>query len=287
MSESIAVLLTCHNRKEKTLKCLEALYACKIPEEFNIEVYLVDDGSIDGTGEVVRAQFPEVNVIDGDGSLYWNRGMRLAWKTAAETKDHDFYLWLNDDTFLDENALVELLSCYKKEKKEAGNYSIITGACRARNENTFTYGGRNEDGPVRPNGDLQSCTYINGNVVLVPEEIFNTIGNLSSDYTHAMGDIDYGLRALKHDFKCYTTRIYIAVCESTEKSEWSNPNTPFLKRLKLLYSPKGLCISEYLKFRKKFWKREWILYAVKAYLKVLFPKLYNKLSNMNIKNFFS
>ncbi|MBP8793116.1 MAG: hypothetical protein KBE41_04435 [Lutibacter sp.] len=40
----IAVLLTCHNRKEKTLQCLEALYLNEIPAGYFLDVFLADVG---------------------------------------------------------------------------------------------------------------------------------------------------------------------------------------------------------------------------------------------------
>ncbi len=66
-SGGIAVLLTCHNRRAETLRCLEALLAQDAGA--SLRVFLVDDGSTDGTGEAVRVSFPQVNVVQGDGSL--------------------------------------------------------------------------------------------------------------------------------------------------------------------------------------------------------------------------
>ena len=110
----IAVLLTCHNRKKKTLQCLNALNIQEgLEVDYNIEVFLVDDGSFDGTAEAIVACFPNVHIIQGNGNLYWNQGMRLAWDTAAKTKDYDFYLWLNDDTILDKDAIINLIDILK------------------------------------------------------------------------------------------------------------------------------------------------------------------------------
>jgi hypothetical protein len=36
-------------------------------------------------------------VLGGDGSLFWNGGMRLAYADAMRS-DFDYYLWLNGDT---------------------------------------------------------------------------------------------------------------------------------------------------------------------------------------------
>lgn len=83
----VAVLLTCHNRKEKTLRCLKHLFAQESnAKKYFIEVFLVDDSSTDGTSEGVKDLFPNVNIIKGDGNLFWSRGMQLAWKIAIEKK---------------------------------------------------------------------------------------------------------------------------------------------------------------------------------------------------------
>jgi len=114
-----AVLLTCFNRKEKTLSCLESIYAQSNKEGFTLKVYLVDDGSTDGTSEAVKKNFPQVNVIKGDGTLFWNGGMRVAFSKAMEN-EHDYYLWLNDDTFIYPDSLKILIETSKsiKLKKE-------------------------------------------------------------------------------------------------------------------------------------------------------------------------
>lgn len=277
--KSIAVLVTCHNRREKTLTCLTSLFGNNLQKDYVLETFLVDDGSTDGTTDEVRKKFPPVNIITGNGNLYWNGGMRLAWESASKTKDFDFYLWLNDDTLLDEFALKDLFNSYQEANSKTKNESIIVGACRESSDSeNFSYGGRTENGPVIPNGKLQECKYINGNVVLVSKEIFKILGNLSPEYTHSIGDFDYGLRASKLGIRCYSTTKYVAVCPNNESAAWSNPNTPLKQRIKLLFSSKGLNLKEYIVFRKKFWGWRWIIFGVKAYVKTLFPYQYQWLN---------
>lgn len=278
----IAVLITCHNRKEKTLSCLDYLYAAinKV-NRCLFHVFLVDDGSTDGTGEIVGIHFPQVTVIKGNGNLFWNGGMRLAWETAKEIKDYDYYLWLNDDTFLDNNAIIELLECHEEALIRNSQSSIIVGSCRADvADDLGSYGGRTKTKLLIPNGELQNCLYINGNIVLIPKEIFEILGNLSPEYTHGIGDFDYGLRAIQAGFNCYVTRKYIAVCPRNQLAKWCNPKTPIVKRFQLLYSPKGLNLIEYLSFRKKYEGKKWIVYAIKAYLKTLSPSVYHYLTKI-------
>lgn len=135
----IAVLLTVFNRKEKTLLCLKNLYQQTIPYEYQMDIYLTNDGCTDGTPEAVKEQYPQVNIINAQGNLYWNRGMHLAWQTAAKTKDYDYYLWINDDTFIYEGAIENLLSTATLHKGKA----IITSACEDTKTHSYiTYGGR-------------------------------------------------------------------------------------------------------------------------------------------------
>ena len=71
----IAVLLTCHNRVEKTLDFLHSLVRVKCPQNVEIDVYLNDDGSTDGTREAVRAWYEStkpaitLHVLQGSGFL--------------------------------------------------------------------------------------------------------------------------------------------------------------------------------------------------------------------------
>ena len=67
---NIAVLITCHNRKQKTIKCLQALFNQSHIENVKLKVFLVDDGSIDGTKQAINELFPDVTVIEGTGNLF-------------------------------------------------------------------------------------------------------------------------------------------------------------------------------------------------------------------------
>tara|TARA_Y100001970_G_C14166441_1_gene821560 strand:- start:614 stop:1459 length:846 start_codon:yes stop_codon:yes gene_type:complete len=277
--KNLAILLTCYNRVDTTLKCLENLYNTNFPLDLKFDVFLVDASSPDNTLKILKKKYPDINTFKGNKHLFWNGGMRLAWEKALEyNKKFQFYLWLNDDTMLDKNSICELFDCYNKGLNSEFKESIVVGACRDNNNN-FSYGGRTDNHPVIPNGKIQICKYINGNIVLISSNIYNKLGNLSSDYTHSMGDFDYGLRAMKHNINCITTKQFIATCLKNEKPDFYNPTLSIKKRFESLYSPKGLNFREYIVFRKKFWGKKWLIYAIKAYLRTLSPSIYNKLSN--------
>jgi len=275
-SKNVAVLITCHNRRHKTLACLEALYNCKMPEGYAYDVFLVDDGSTDGTGEAVRTSYPKVNVIQGNGNLYWNRGMHLAWKTAAEKQHYDFYLWLNDDSYLYNNALQEIICCSEKMQHNA----LICGfLCSEKDSIKTTYGGSTLTKKLNPNGDLQNVSLINGNVVLIPVIIFNSVGLIDRIFPHAIGDYDYGQKVIKNRFEVKTTTAFVGTCEKNEKLPlWCYRSTPLLKRIKYLYSPLGSAHPYYFFIYEK--RHFGLLVAIKHFisihLRVLFPDLWKQ-----------
>lgn len=208
--KTIAVLLTVFNRKDKTLQCLKRLYRQLPLENYQIDVYLTDDGCTDGTPEAVAEQFPQVNVIHAKGDLFWNRGMWTAWDTAAKNKDYDFYLWLNDDTFVYDNMLKVLIEATLETKEKA----IIVGATEATNHSKITYGGRLKDGKVPPpNGRLIKVNYFNGNIVLIPQSVYRVLGNLDPYFTHSKGDFDYGMKAKKAGIAMYLAGEVLGECD--------------------------------------------------------------------------
>src|SRR4028118_1511310 len=121
---SIAVLMTCHNRKLKTLLTLESLFRQTLTSEIALSVYLVDDGSTDGTSEEVQQKYPQVKLFSGDGNLFWNGGMRIAFSEAMKDEP-DYYLWLNDDTVLAPEALNTLLTTSRQLFEQGEKKAIV------------------------------------------------------------------------------------------------------------------------------------------------------------------
>ena len=91
--EDIAILLTCHNRKDKTLKALAALQKAKesYSNPIRLSIYLTDDGSTDGTAKAIQQYFPNVIILHGDGNLFWAGGMINSWKEAIKKNIPDIF----------------------------------------------------------------------------------------------------------------------------------------------------------------------------------------------------
>lgn len=241
----IAALLTCHNRKEKTKDCLLSL--SQVKTEHIIDIYVTDDGSMDGTSEMITNVFPDCSLIQGDGKLFWNRGMYKVWKEALK-RDHDFYLWLNDDVVLYPYFIDELLGSLEK----AGGNVIVSGLIENEDKTEIIYGGFDKQKRIVGISDTPSrITYMNGNVVLVPKTIVDAIGIIDPVFHHDLGDVDYGLRALEAGFKIVATCNPVAYGYKNNYCRVRKWNSSFLERFKQLYSPIGSNPLLNFYFRKK------------------------------------
>ena len=106
--KDIAILLTCFNRREKTLSCLNSLFLAKKPDNVKLNIFIVDDASSDGTYESISLKYPFIHLLKGTGNLYWAGGMRNAWDFASKNGNFDYFLLLNDDVILKDNFLLDL-----------------------------------------------------------------------------------------------------------------------------------------------------------------------------------
>lgn len=275
MVTSIAILLTVHNRKVKTLECLRCVFDQEsISDKYSLHVFLVDDASSDGTREAVTDLYPSVHIIDGDGQLYWNRGMHLAWETAVRLGDYDYYLWLNDDTYIHSDAILHLLNCAEQTADQA----LICGfLCSADQPDRTTYGGSKSGKKLDPTGKLQEVEIMNGNVVLVPRSVYERVGIIDPIFPHAIGDFDYGLRAQKKGVKIYGTKRYIGTCENNPKlPRWCYSSTPLFQRIKALYSPLGSAHPYYFFIyeRRHFGFSQAVKHFFSIHLRALIPSLW-------------
>ena len=277
MGLKVAILLTVFNRREKTLKCLDICYrqidAMKSEGIYDFHIYMVDDGSSDGTSDAVREIFPQTSIIRGNGGLYWNQGMRLAWDTAV-LQSPDFYIWINDDTFLEQNALGTLMETSNFLKHKA----IVVGTAED-SEGRLSYGGRTRYGKlVTPDPTIPvPCWTFNGNLVLIPAYVYRILGNLDEHYQHSFGDFDYGARAAAANIVRVVAPVVLCKCSrDTGVPKWRDRNYPLRNRIASLHSPKGRPPKE--QFRYDVRSRGFLfalIHGLSVAIKVFFPKRNN------------
>ena len=274
---TIAVLMACHNRHEKTLACLAALAGNRLPVDQQIHIILADDGSADGTGQAVAAAHPDVEIITGDGTWFWNGGMHRAFERGLGGH-YDAYLWLNDDTILYPDTLSKLLETARQVKASHGADCIVVGSTQDADTRQLTYGGVIRTAwwrpltfkMVEPGDQPIVCESMWGNCVLIPAPIARAIGNLEPRFQHSMGDVDYGLRARKAGFGIYVMAGFAGTCSmNSPRGSFEDMRVPLLQRLKKIAHPKGMPIDSWRILTRRHAGPLWFLYWLWPYFKVI------------------
>lgn len=100
MGETVHVLLPVHNRRALTQRFLNCLREQSYP---HIRLLVVDDGSSDGTAEMIRAEYSGAVVLRESGDLWWAGSLQRGIDHLAEDgiADNDIVLMANDDTTFD------------------------------------------------------------------------------------------------------------------------------------------------------------------------------------------
>jgi len=86
---------------------LETLTALKNDDGLDSQTIVVDDGSTNGIGERIRSLFADVEVLQGDGTLWWAGGMSMGMARALEY-GVEAVVWLNHDC-IPENGTIRAL----------------------------------------------------------------------------------------------------------------------------------------------------------------------------------
>jgi GT2 family glycosyltransferase len=105
----IYILAPVHNRRDITVRFCHCLLAQTYD---NWHLVLIDDGSTDGTSEMVRDLIPSATILRGTGNWWWagslDRGYR--WLQGQSTGADDIVLIMNDDTEFDPTFLQAAVS---------------------------------------------------------------------------------------------------------------------------------------------------------------------------------
>ena len=97
-SGSVSVVLANWNGGRYIGRCLDALMAQTRAVH---EIVVVDNGSVDGSAEVIAKKYPDVTLLRRP----LNEGTGRAWNLAIERSSGDYVLILNTDVFLDRDFL--------------------------------------------------------------------------------------------------------------------------------------------------------------------------------------
>lgn len=278
---NISVLITCYNRKQKTLDFLDSLIKQDYLKKHKVDIFLLDDASSDGTSDAVINKYPFVKIVKGTGQLFWAGGMRAIWRHAIAVKNYDLFFLFNDDITLFDNAFENLMRHYTERNKEG---VMLIGSTLSAESKKLTYGGNlfynlkhsNYYRVVPNENEFIQCHSGNANILVVDKFTVEKIGIFPDNYVHCLADFDYTLTAYKNGIDVVIPPGYYAYCEDDHGVNWMSGKFPLKKRIEYLYSPKGLAYSEYLYYIKKHFPSDYVISFVKLWMKTLFPVIWDK-----------
>ncbi|MCC9135064.1 glycosyltransferase family 2 protein [Pontibacter silvestris] len=203
----IFIVIPVFNRKELTKACLVSLYNQSSP---NFKAIVVDDGSTDGTDEMLAQEFPEVTVLKGDGNLFWTASVNMGIKEAL-AQGAQYVLTLNNDVVADIHYL-ESMQHHLKDTSKAliGSFAInyktkepdYGGAIIDWRWNKTTY--LLDVLPKEQHYGLHRVNHFPGRGLLIPAEVFQKIGLFDEvSFPHYYADYDFTHRADKAGFPVF------------------------------------------------------------------------------------
>ena len=216
----IYVIIPVHNRKQFTRECLNALEKQTFKK---FKVVVVDDGSSDGTSEMITQEFSDVKLIQGDGSLFWTAATNLGVKYALEKKATHI-MTLNDDTIpvtdymnnmsywanKEPEALLGAFALDYETKKPV--YAGYRYAWRKARQLLHILDKTDQKG-------IHWVSFYPGRGLVIPSKVFKSIGFYDADnFPQTIADIDFTMRASNNGYKIYCNfdaKLLIHVEESS------------------------------------------------------------------------
>ena len=113
----VAIVVPVYNNKEDTTEFLESLKGVTYP---NYKVIIIDDGSTDGTEEMIKEKYPYVILLKGDGNLWWSRATNRGIEKAIEI-GADYVLLGDNDVIVDSEFISTLVDTAEKNPREIIN----------------------------------------------------------------------------------------------------------------------------------------------------------------------
>ncbi|WP_083891461.1 glycosyltransferase family 2 protein [Fibrella aestuarina] len=213
----IYVIIPVHNRKHYTRECLRCLHEQVYKD---IRVIVVDDGSTDGTTELIKEEFPEVTVLHGDGNLWWtkaiNMGVSYAIKQSTDTST-DAILTLNDDLLIKPDYIEKLASFFMQNQPCLVGSPVVD----VKNHNYLEYAGttcnyysakwksnakifHNNYDELKSKSSLLPSDDLSGRGTLIPMSFFCQQGLYDErNFPHYMADIELSVRARKSGYNLF------------------------------------------------------------------------------------
>ena len=215
----VAVVVPIYNRIVITREFLKEFEGVSYP---SYKMIVVDDGSPDGSADIIAREFPWVDLIRTSGDLWWTRATNIGVTRALET-NAEFVLTINDDVSFEKDFLSHLVS------RALTNPGTLVGSCifdYDDHRRIWYAGGRISylQGELfhRRHARHRKLRWLTGMGVLIPAGVFRTIGLYDETrFPHYFADADLSLRAHRAGFKLAIEErsiVYNRIRESADET---------------------------------------------------------------------
>ncbi len=200
----VSIVIANFNGRKYLDKCLFSLLNLNYPKN-SLEIILVDNGSSDDSVEFVKNQYAQVTVIQNKVNNYC-----MANNLGIKASKNKYIAFINNDTYVDKNWLIELIRIIETDKEIGcvGSKILFSdGRINSVGHQEFPgfywgdLGFREIDNgqydEVREVMSLCGCAY------LFRRSCLDEIGNFDEDFGMYLEDIDMALRCQKADWKLF------------------------------------------------------------------------------------
>lgn len=207
----VVVITLNWNGKHWLDDCLSSMTEMDYP---NYEVVMADNGSTDGSVELVREAFPNVHVVENGRNLGYAGGFNAGLEFAA-AMGAEYFLIMNNDTVIDREALAALVETAQAQER-AG---FVTGKIYFYDQpDTFQTVGKVED-PITWNGAhigwgerdrgqyeaVEERAFLDDVMTLVNRRLYDEVGGYDLQFFLQCEEFDWQVRAKQKGWRFYYT----------------------------------------------------------------------------------
>ncbi len=203
--KTTAVILN-WNSQEMTADCVRSLLAMNAQ---NLEILLVDNGSSDGSAEILSRAFPQITVLPQESNLGFAAGCNVGIRHAL-ANDAEYVLLLNNDTFVASDFIREMLAAIESDPRigavcpkifftDRPNLLWYAGADFSPWTGTSKHRGWKEVDQGQFD-DYREITQATGCAMLVRCSAVRAVGLLDEQFWAYAEDLDWSVRFLRRRY---------------------------------------------------------------------------------------
>jgi GT2 family glycosyltransferase len=214
---SVAAIIPTFNRQAKLIRFLDLIHQQTYP---NLEIIVVDSGSIDGTPAKVCEKFPQVTLVQVSDREFWAGATNAGIKVALD-RQIELILTINDDAVIQPEHIQQLVKLLQQYQLDIlGNrIDYLIPKDKVWSLGTYSDWGTDRFLKIAYNDidlvnipgnileqELITVDALPGNGVLIRRSVFDRVGLYNARFCpHYHADSEFIMRARKVGIEAYIT----------------------------------------------------------------------------------